>query len=397
MAAPVVASVSTEASFGIGITVDAPTGIVAGDVLAAVCSLRDGGGFLSVPAGWTVVYNAVAGTDLSVAYVTKTADGTEGSITFVAASGGNENLAAAYMRITGADTSLIHSADEAGRTTFWPVATVTATDADTLSLVMGLQSDDEVLIYPAGYTQEAIASRPTAGVEVGSKTVPAGATGALTLECTKDVRYWTMQTLVTPSGGAPASNVEAIATAGTISTTGQQGTAGTTANVSATATAGSIATTGQQGVASASAGAEAIAQSGFISAIGQQGQAVASDHQTAASQSGSITTIGQQGVATTAANISAQAIAGTISTAGQQGQAAVTENALAVAVSGSISTIGQVGVTSATGEPIPDVAFTGGVARDRLAVVSVHSRSTSVGTASRTATIGPASRIAKVV
>lgn len=205
-----------------------PSGVVAGDLLVAVC--WSGAGAVctwTAPAGWSAADASNSANGVGTYVFHRIADGTEGSsFTFTRSATGN-NAGAMVVRITGADqTTPVAAAGVTGASSTTVVLpTVTASQAGTelLQLCLPISLGTFTWTPPAGAVQEAIiaASGTALNAMVGDETVGSGATGT---------RTWTHTTATTMRGAIvainPATSTQSasvtMAGGGTMSVSGSQ-------------------------------------------------------------------------------------------------------------------------------------------------------------------------------
>lgn len=142
MAAPVVASSSTNSNAGTSVVVTKPTGVAVGDVLVAIVTAYDTGSFdLDTPSGWTRQHYPSSPTNRRWALYTKIANSGDVSASdYTFSTGGVANaIVAGIARVTGAASGneiLTTEYDEASGTASPSfTGTSTPTSADILVLM----------------------------------------------------------------------------------------------------------------------------------------------------------------------------------------------------------------------------------------------------------------------
>jgi hypothetical protein len=134
------------------ITVNAPSGIVSGDLLVAVLAITDGT-VTSAPAGWTVHINA--NTNVGRALYTKTATGSEpANYSWISSKAGISATILCYTNATGIDV-LGARTDVDGTTS--TAASITPTKDGVLIGAFALdRSSSTVVTPPSGMTERGL-------------------------------------------------------------------------------------------------------------------------------------------------------------------------------------------------------------------------------------------------
>lgn len=184
---------TTTGVYGNSLTLNAPTGITAGDLLLIIFrdpAINTNSEVINTPSGWTKIdEHGTADNDIHIGMFWKEATGSEGDVT-VTSTVSSTGRAGWYLRISGADTTTpIHATSKNGTTwqaaTPWTASGVT-TSVDNCLLIAGFAADgcnnDPFTISGEGWVEEdesvtGADSNGTAGVFASKELSSAGFSG----------------------------------------------------------------------------------------------------------------------------------------------------------------------------------------------------------------------------